>query len=635
MFTWLTGHQRLRLAAECLRKAVPSQDSARMLAPAHRETLLSFLGRLATSKGVRVADLAFDLGGSIRKFLNHDPAAIDSLAAWAGLSDHQLQELLTWSGRAVGNVRTSFRGEIFVSRALRNPVVRGCLDCLREDTFSHPAAPLDAMILRGDWQFREVSICVRHRRPLAELWTAAKVIERYNVPARLGEMLPRILDALEPSPIELSAYDLWLDRRMEDGNDTTALASRSLYAGTTFCRLLGGELLRIDGVEPCDPINHLRLAQAAGFEVARQGDEAIRGALYRIAACATGKLDEPNAAFGELFTKFKLNYCDDAAFAPFIGLLRECILDVWPVAAGEDLLGTPTAERRLHSIVTAADEAGVSPALAKQFLVEAGAITRSDPRPDGRTTFPAAPYRDLLSMIPRLVQNGEMRRRMGATAVELKTLEEGGVLTPRTRVPTTRARWLVEDGLIFIAELQALVSPVAPDDGEWEGIQQAKVRHGVPIAQIIAAIRSGDVRIGRRTFAEGYRSFVVAKMDTNALRAEPSGPIAEEVISVAAFGRSIGLRDGGLFLAMADAGHISCRSQWNAKTQKSQLVMTRRDIAAFHSTYLTTRTISIEYGLHRNAVRTILKMKGALPFTAYGRSYGMVFLRGDIERHFT
>lgn len=44
-----------------------------------------------------------------------------------GVYPQQLGEMLSWTGVQAGNVRMQFRGEIFVSRALRNPVMRGCV----------------------------------------------------------------------------------------------------------------------------------------------------------------------------------------------------------------------------------------------------------------------------------------------------------------------------------------------------------------------------------------------------------------------------------------------------------------------------------------------------------------------------
>jgi len=78
-----------------------------------------------------------------------------------------------------------------------------------------------------------------------------------------------------PAP-NRSDFDLWLDHRLETGEDPTALAEHGLYPAASLCRLLGRELLRVEGVPETDEVLTLRAAQQAGFVVARQGDAAGR-----------------------------------------------------------------------------------------------------------------------------------------------------------------------------------------------------------------------------------------------------------------------------------------------------------------------------------------------------------------------
>jgi hypothetical protein len=104
------------------------------------------------------------------------------------------------------------------------------------------------------------------------------------------------------------------------------------------------------------------------------------------------------------------------------------------MAPGETLIGEVVAERRLHSVATAAQEAGVGIEVIKPHLTEAGAVPEEDDRPPSRQVFEARPYAELLAEIPTLVSSGIMREAMGATKSELKALEEEGLLIPCIRV---------------------------------------------------------------------------------------------------------------------------------------------------------------------------------------------------------
>jgi hypothetical protein len=177
-----------------------------------------------------------------------------------------------------------------------------------------------------------------------------------------------------------------------------------------------------------------RGAHARGFDVARYGDFAIKDALDHVAAAAIGPLDEPKKAFGALYMGLR-EYANEDGFAPYKAILRTCILDHWPIAPGEVVLGEVVSERRLHSLVTASKEIGVGAAVIEHFLVEAGALPEQDERPPNRQVFDAQKHAGLLAEIPTLVGPIAMREAMGATLKELIALEKEGVLVPRTRVP--------------------------------------------------------------------------------------------------------------------------------------------------------------------------------------------------------
>jgi hypothetical protein len=64
------------------------------LPPASRETVYSYLSRLAATWRTEVADLAYDMGAPFKRFLEQDPEAFVALAAWADLGPGRMEELL-------------------------------------------------------------------------------------------------------------------------------------------------------------------------------------------------------------------------------------------------------------------------------------------------------------------------------------------------------------------------------------------------------------------------------------------------------------------------------------------------------------------------------------------------------------
>ena len=146
--------------------------------PVHRETIPSFISRLAAMRKTTTRKFALHMGTNLRKIAEDDETALAELAYWGGLSDVQFEEMKSWTGMRVGDVKLRFRGEDHGSRTLRSPRVRGCPICLREDHEGKKGKPSENMAMRGHWQLRSVTACIRHSHPLVVLWEAGAVLKR-------------------------------------------------------------------------------------------------------------------------------------------------------------------------------------------------------------------------------------------------------------------------------------------------------------------------------------------------------------------------------------------------------------------------------------------------------------------------
>jgi hypothetical protein len=81
----------------------------------------------------------------------------------------------------------------------------------------------------------------------------------------------------------------------------------------------------------------------------------------------------------------------------------------------------------------------------------------------------------------------------------LNGLKADGVLVPRTNVATIKSPWRIADGQALLEELEAYAQPVAPEEQGWETIQHVHKRLDLPVGEIIAAIRTGSLRVGKRS----------------------------------------------------------------------------------------------------------------------------------------
>ena len=484
--------------------------------------------------------------------------------------------------------------------------------------------------MRGDWQLREVSICVRHGHPLVGLWEIGSVAKRYDIGSRLSEIEHDILEGKLDKPlVKPSPYDFWLDDRLEDGRDETWLAGETLYAATTFCRLLGMELLRLEDQIDLEQEAKLRAAQAAGFAVARRGEAAIGAALDRLAGLGLGTNDQPQKAFGALFTKLSRDYVTEECFAPFRRMLRQKILTLWPVAAEETLLGETLPERIFHSLLSAAEEIGVGTPLLEQFLTEAGAFVVGDGRPRSRKLFDAKRFAPLLEEIPTLVGPLQMCQSFGATKIELAALAEDGLILPRTKISTIKSPWRISDGVSLMTRLQAKVRPTEMEGDAWESILQAARRADIGIGVVIAAILSGELAVAQRADSGFHGLVVPVKWADDKVAPQPIQDLG--MVPAAAFGRAIGMRDQGLFRSLLEAGHTPSSRLKHPKTKVHWFYLTAENIREFHLRFMTPTTMKTEFGGHRNTHLRKLGEAGVLPYSPNGVSYGTLYLRESVE----
>lgn len=314
--------------------------------------------------------------------------------------------------------------------------------------------------------------------------------------ARFAELLPALMaGAFDRPQCEPTDHDRWLDRRLETGGDDSWLANHGLYAASAFCRLLGLELLRLQGASPKDEVSALRVAQQAGFAVARQGEAAISAAFQALADTADGALQEPQAAFGSLFIKLRNDYRDDPAFEPFRSLLRACILSVWPVAAGETVLGEVQHHRRLHSLYSAAAEIGTTEERLEPFLIEAGALVSGDTRFSNRRVFSAVDHAALLAEVSTLVSQKTLMREIGASRTELATLVAEGLLTPRYPSESVRLRWSIVEARGLLDRLTVGATRLAAEDPDWVSLLRARATIGLSLRALIDAVGQGGLRL--------------------------------------------------------------------------------------------------------------------------------------------
>lgn len=606
--------------------------SAAAICPAARETLPSLLSRTAAFQGLTVWEMTAELGVSQKALLDHTEEAVAQVRDLVGLEEARWSELLSWTPVPAEGVRMRFRGEEVVSRSVMNPTLRGCPRCLCADTEQAVNQPADAMVMRSDWQLRDVQLCVRHGQPIVALWTRSRRSDRFDYAARLGEIVEDLrAGRLDIPPEQVTEYDTWLDERLDAGRDESWLGSLPVDVAAKACLRLGEALTTWNlrgGQTDATP------ARTRGYLVLSKGPSAFQEALHDLASAASGPHDAWRKAFGGLYKWLADSGLDDPRCDVLRNLMREVILDAWPVAKGETILGMVMSRRRLHSVVSAAKAAGVSEAVMRALLVRHGLAEANDPRPDARLTVDADQAAPIIAQASRMIGERQLRLRMGIPSKERFTsLARAGLLAPVLPLEVSKHCWDPRDADEL---MDALLSHAREIDGSapgWIHPNASAMRLRVGIEVVIRAVEAETLRVGVLQGASAYSALRVREDDLDVLR--PDRPDAPTVSEYAA---AVGLhREGGLNALIAD-GHVPAITIFNPRTRREGQYMTEADIAVFRTLFTTVTLLSRQHGLSAQQVLSRLRAKGVRRFQPGSGStavtYGPVYLIAETEEVF-
>lgn len=494
------------------------------------------------------------------------------------------------------------------------------------------------MALRGDWQYRDCVICVRHQHFLVPLWDAGKVTERLDSAQQFAAIAARVLAGdFDVERSRATEYDIWLIDRLEGRQGSGWLATQSVEAITTISRLLGTRMLGFNLADIQKDTRKFADALSTGFLVVRDGLASFRTKLYDLAAEAKGALDEPHKAFGGLYIRLSSDLLQKPEYQEFRTAMRDCIFETWPLAAGDMVLGEQLQERRLHSVTTAAAAANIAADKMDLLLVEAGAIAANDERTRNKKTFPANVYAALIAEIPSRVSEKDMRLAMGATRNEFDALAKEGILKPRTQLKEVRLPWLIQDGLDLVATLSAkATSAVAVGDPNWETMQQACAARRIALRELHGAIASGAVQIGLTEGVAGYNSLRVLKSSVTAAFTDrrvqaPENQAFSGTVSLAEFGRSIGMRDPKHLSALVNTGLLDVAKVVHPLIGRKQLRVGAATAAAFRARFATSNMLAAETGEKPQAIRHKIARSGAAEFQKDGNAFRNLWLRAEVE----
>ncbi|PZX10954.1 TniQ protein [Palleronia aestuarii] len=331
------------------------------------ETFTSLLSRIAARNGAAdLSDFRTDIGVRQEDILRPDAEALSALAIGAGVPDHpslHRTPMMNADGQFVlGHARMT-KSDLIRFR------IRICLKCIRADKRrDRRFGPYQ----RFSWLLADVHACAEHSCLLEDITEASGTAGKLDFHRAVANTDPNILVRLGSKVFPLHRdLETYLVGRVLghatnpflDGLEYRVVASTARSLG---CLVRFGPKTALSGLTPRDQ----RIAGHDGFQILSGGPTAIHDALEGIRMSKPLAATKHRMRFGTFFDSLRNR--DDTAYAPIKDLVRDYILETFPVPEGTEVLGVTCRKQRRHTLATGAASIDMNRARLGHRLVERG-----------------------------------------------------------------------------------------------------------------------------------------------------------------------------------------------------------------------------------------------------------------------
>ncbi|MER5172818.1 TniQ family protein [Thioclava kandeliae] len=589
-----------------------------------REPAYSYLSRLADRNAVDPHALCRDLGMDLKAIHHGSREAILSLADVGGIDP---VSLLSWTPQRTDRHKYLFRGYDLTATRFRSAAWRGCPQCLAEDAETDG---LERQHLRAEWAHELSFICVKHAcfleplgRPAAKgLWPDIAADLRNTSRASKSEL----------ERISSTEFDIWFHQRLLNRPAEGWLMGLELQVALDFCDMLGRTLVRDRFPRLKDMERRDRWqAVAQGFAIANRGPEAIKEQFTEWQQTETSFADGPRRRFGALYDGLERTHLG-LEYAPIRDMLRAHILETWPLAAGQNVLGEILPQRRFHSVTTAAQEASFSVPRARAILVSKGHARPVDTgRPHALELMPATVVQPVVDLLRRCVDGKQLCRQLGMTPSQFRTLQHAGVLTPVIEGSGFKPLWDLVAAKEWLEKLLRHSSVIALKSPEWLEVGVVSQRLRVSPTEVLDLISAGSLtHVGRLKGQHRYDALVVK---TDEVAKQLTDQLSDKHMNIQTFAKTVGLRWPHARWLIMNAKTPSTVAR-NPRSGAMQHYVSCDDLEEFHQRYATAVTLAAEYKQTWQMISAVLREASAWRYAPDGKDLGQLYLRQDIQKHF-
>lgn len=304
-----------------------------------------------------------------------------------------------------------------------------CPACLLEDS-APGSASHGIRVGRIHWRIEAVRTCDRHGIALFRRKNTGypeKFQKMDEVAPSDADLQKMVRDAPKQDVSGLQSYIL---ARLKKENGPSWLDEQPLDLAARACEMLGLALTfenskRLGAMSLAD----WNLAGDKGFEYASQGEEGICAALdeVRLKFNGNGDVGGPQKIFGGLYKWLQFSR-GNKPVGPIRNVVREYLLNNFPIPEGQVLFGKAVARQRVHSVHSLAGKTGDHPKTVHRIMVSMGLILGDPERPAAGNVFDLDAGEAIMARVGTSMFSKELREFLNCTRMQAETLVKSGVI---------------------------------------------------------------------------------------------------------------------------------------------------------------------------------------------------------------
>ncbi|WP_370270422.1 TniQ family protein [Nioella sp.] len=391
------------------------------------ESLTSYLNRVARFHcGMELFDFLSFIELPRNALITPQQETFDRLEGLLGLPGKTLGQMAFQS--AGGRMRV-IAGETVHSEFTAMKTTSFCPICLLED--QEPDSPSRSMrVGRITWQIEHLRVCSKHgvelvRRPLGTFSEGLQVMSDVAPDDAVLEQLATLAPGRTPS-----ALQHYIEHRLAGEAGPAWLDDQPIDLAARACEMLGVILTAGTHVnlKTLDGLGWHR-AGDTGCRAASRGAEGIRAALelHLARIPEEERRGGPQHVLGRLYQwlQFKKN---TKAVGPIREVVREFILDSFPIPAGTDLFGEAVDRQRVHSAYSLAKVSTLHVKTIVRAMVLAGVLDGDPDRAQSHLVFDADEGEALARRIETALTGKALEGHLNCNRVQAQQLVRSGVI---------------------------------------------------------------------------------------------------------------------------------------------------------------------------------------------------------------